>query len=74
MTAEMLVLDTVNFGSGWFPTLAKRPGLSGFRTVEAGCLASRSDGRIGRRTSSPPQFGQRPASTPSAQLRQKVHS
>lgn len=31
----MLALDTVNFGSGWFPTLRKRPGLSGYFTVAA---------------------------------------
>jgi hypothetical protein len=29
----MLVLDAVNFGSGWFPTLRKRPGSSGYFTV-----------------------------------------
>jgi hypothetical protein len=29
----MLVLDAVNFGSGWFPTLAKREGCSGYFTV-----------------------------------------
>jgi len=34
--AFILQLNAVNFGSGWFPTLAKPPGLSGFRTVEAG--------------------------------------
>jgi hypothetical protein len=28
-----LTLDTINFGSGWFPTLRKRPGCSGFLTV-----------------------------------------
>ena len=28
-----LVLDTINFGSGWFPTLRKRPGMSGYFTV-----------------------------------------
>ena len=44
------------------------------RFVEAGWRSSRSAGRIGRRTSSPPQFGQRPPSTPSAQSRQNVHS
>ena len=44
------------------------------RCVEAGWRSSRSAGRIGRRTSSPPQFGQRPPSTPSAQSRQNVHS
>src|SRR3954447_23688676 len=29
----MLVLDAVNFGSGWFPTLRKRPASSGYFTV-----------------------------------------
>jgi hypothetical protein len=32
----LLVLDTINFGSGWFPTLRKRPGTSGYFTVAAG--------------------------------------
>jgi hypothetical protein len=31
----MLVLDTINFGSGWFPTLRKRQGMSGYFTVAA---------------------------------------
>jgi hypothetical protein len=31
----MLALDTINFGSGWFPTLRKRPGCSGYFTVAA---------------------------------------
>jgi hypothetical protein len=34
-----LQLNAVNFGSGWFPTLRKPEGLSGFRTVEAGLKA-----------------------------------
>src|SRR3712207_5149874 len=34
--AFSLQLNAINFGSGWFPTLRKTPGLSGFRTVEAG--------------------------------------
>jgi hypothetical protein len=34
-----LQLNAVNFGSGWFPTLRKREGRSGFRTVEAGLKA-----------------------------------
>jgi hypothetical protein len=34
--AFSLQLNAINFGSGWFPTLNKPPGLSGFRTVEAG--------------------------------------
>ena len=32
---QVLQLDAINFGSGWFPTLRKRPGLSGYRTVAA---------------------------------------
>src|SRR5881394_211482 len=36
----LLVLDTINFGSGWFPTLRKRPGASGYFTVAWG-LADR---------------------------------
>jgi len=34
--AYWLTLDAINFGSGWFPTLRKRPGMSGYRTIEAG--------------------------------------
>ena len=30
---HLLVLDSVNFGSGWFQTLRKRPGMSGYFTV-----------------------------------------
>ena len=37
--AFLITLNAVNFGSGWFPTLRKPPGLSGFRTVEAGLRA-----------------------------------
>jgi len=33
--AHVLTLDAINFGSGWFPTLRKRAGLSGFNTVAA---------------------------------------
>ena len=33
--AFSLQLNAINFGSGWFPTLRKPPGLSGFRTIEA---------------------------------------
>jgi hypothetical protein len=36
----ILTLDTINFGSGWFPTLRKRPGSSGYYTV-AWSLAER---------------------------------
>jgi len=31
--AYILILDTLNFGSGYFPHLRKRPGLSGYFTV-----------------------------------------
>jgi hypothetical protein len=31
--AYILTLDTINFGSGWFPVLAKRPGMSGYYTI-----------------------------------------
>src|SRR5712671_2537094 len=31
--AFIVTLDTINFGSGWFPHLKKRPGLSGYFTI-----------------------------------------
>jgi hypothetical protein len=34
--AFWLTLDAINFGSGWFPTLNKRPGYSGYHTIAAG--------------------------------------
>ena len=34
--AFWLTLDAINFGSGWFPTLRKPPGMSGYSTVAAG--------------------------------------
>jgi hypothetical protein len=40
VAAYMLALDSINFGSGWFPTLRKRPGSSGYYTV-AWALADR---------------------------------
>jgi Potential Queuosine, Q, salvage protein family len=36
LAAYWLTLDAINFGSGWFPTLRKRPGHSGYETVAAG--------------------------------------
>jgi hypothetical protein len=33
--AYVLTLDAINFGSGWFPKLRKRPGLSGYFTIAA---------------------------------------
>jgi hypothetical protein len=45
VASYMLALDAINFGSGWFPTLRKRPGSSGYYTV-AWALADywRADG------------------------------
>ena len=40
VAAYMLTLDTINFGSGWFPTLRKPQGLSGYYTIARG-LAER---------------------------------
>jgi hypothetical protein len=40
VAAYLLTLDTINFGSGWFPTLRKRPKSSGYYTV-AWALADR---------------------------------
>jgi hypothetical protein len=36
LSAFWLTLDAINFGSGWFPTLRKRPGRSGYFTIAAG--------------------------------------
>ena len=33
--AYWLTLDAINFGSGWFPTLRKRDGRSGYNTIAA---------------------------------------
>jgi putative queuosine salvage protein len=35
-TAFVLCLNAINFGSGWWPTIRKRPGQSGYTTVAAG--------------------------------------
>jgi Potential Queuosine, Q, salvage protein family len=40
VAAYLLTLDAINFGSGWFPTLRKRTGCSGYFTV-AWALADR---------------------------------
>jgi hypothetical protein len=34
--AFVLCLDAINFGSGWWPTIRKRPGHSGYFTIAAG--------------------------------------
>ena len=33
VASYLVTLDAINFGSGWFPTLRKRPGCSGYYTV-----------------------------------------
>ena len=33
VASYLFTLDTINFGSGWFPTFRKRPGCSGYFTV-----------------------------------------
>jgi hypothetical protein len=33
VAAYLITLDAINFGSGWFPTLRKRPGCSGYYTI-----------------------------------------
>ena len=42
--AFFLTLDAINFGSGWFPTLRKRAGRSGYFTIALG-LRDRDMGR-----------------------------
>ena len=36
LAAFWLTLDAINFGSGWFPTLSKRDGRSGYYTIAGG--------------------------------------
>lgn len=40
--AFVIGLGAINFGSGYFPELEKRPGLSGYRTLEL-CLVERAE-------------------------------
>src|SRR5690242_11164069 len=42
LAAFWLTLDAINFGSGWFPTLRKRDGRSGYHTIATG-LTERFD-------------------------------
>lgn len=43
-TAFVLCLDAINFGSGWWPTIRKRPGRSGYFTIAAGLTERFRDG------------------------------
>jgi hypothetical protein len=36
LAALAICLDAINFGSGWWPTIRKRPGHSGYATIAAG--------------------------------------
>ena len=36
--AFVISLDAINFGSGWWPTIRRREGLSGYSTIEAGLV------------------------------------
>lgn len=74
--AFFLTLDAVNFGSGYFPHLRKRPGCSGYLTV-ASCLADRfrADGPLSADalaavtpTDCTRMLGQDPANEPIAEL------
>lgn len=38
--AFTIALDAINFGSGWFPVLAKRGGMSGYRSIATACRES----------------------------------
>ena len=67
MAAEVVAWNAVNFGSGWFPQLRKRPGLSGARSL-AEALADHvaregaADRRLaGRRRRRHVRLGVRPA-------------
>jgi hypothetical protein len=44
LIAFWLTLDAINFGSGWFPTLRKRAGRSGYFTIAAGLRERFADG------------------------------
>jgi hypothetical protein len=74
--AFVVSLGAVNFGSGWFPHLHKRPGCSGYFTI-ANALAEHFESRgaaaaAGLRGLSPEAcagiFGQDPAPGPAAEL------
>jgi len=53
----MLALDSINFGSGWFPTLHKRQGCSGYFTVAWGLADHfRARGPLDLRSVSPSEI------------------
>jgi hypothetical protein len=44
LAAFAICLDAINFGSGWWPTIVKRDGLSGYGTIAAGVTDHFRDG------------------------------
>ena len=76
LAAYVLALDAINYGSGYFPALRKRPGLSGYRTIEAAlCERFESLGPLSAAELSVVDagsvarlLGQHPASEPIAEL------
>ncbi len=74
-TQVMLVATPVTGTTSMLSVVYRRAANQGLwtRVVDAGLFASFSAGLVGRRTSSPPQFGHRSDSR-SAQAAQNVHS
>ena len=76
LAAYVLSLDAINYGSGFFPSLRKRPGLSGYRTIEAAlCERFESQGPLSAAelsattaTSVARLLGQHPAGKPIGEL------
>ena len=76
LAAYVLALGAINYGSGYFPSLRKRPGLSGYRTIEAAlCERFSSVGPLSAAelsaldaTGVARLLGQHPASEPVAEL------
>jgi hypothetical protein len=74
--AYFVILDAINFGSGWFPKLRKRPGCSGYFTVATSLTElCRNDGVPGAdalRAMTPARcaaiFGQDPADADAGEL------
>src|SRR4051812_3147561 len=70
----ILLAFHLRWRKGHAALLGPQPSALRTRLVEAGYFFSIAAGRIGRAEKLPPQFGQTPPSTPSAQSAQKVHS
>src|SRR4051812_1429939 len=66
--AFVICLDAINFGSGWWPTIRKRPGRSGYFTIAAGLTERFRDSGPGlplsSRRSTPRRSPQPSAKTP----------